>query len=174
MSPTTEKFTSGLAPAPPPRLGLSWSPSLKYCRYLAFIRRKINYRYAAHHIKICSSTKAGAQRVLQLKVLVIYCLHLAPAPPPGLGSAGPPAQNIAGILPAPGEIFTIIMPPTTEKFSSGMAPAPPPRLGLSGSSSSKYCRYLAYIRRKMDYCYDTDHRKIYKRYGACSSTKAGA
>jgi hypothetical protein len=132
------------------------------------------------HAVACSSTWAGTQRVLQLEVLPISCLHqkkneLSLCHPPrknllgvcrlllhqGWGSAGPPARSIADILPPSEEKMTILMPPTTEKFTSSMPPASPPGLGLSGSSSLKYCRYLACSRKKMNYRYATHHRIIY-------------
>jgi hypothetical protein len=69
------------SPAPPPGLGLSGSSSSKYCRYLAYNRRKINYHNAPQRKKIyllyaaCSTTWAGTQQILQLEVLPISCLY---------------------------------------------------------------------------------------------------
>jgi hypothetical protein len=87
------------------------------------------------HAVACSSTRAGAQRVLQLEVLPISCLHQK--------------KNELSLCHHHRKIY------------SGMLPASPPGLGFSGSSSSKYCQYLAYIRRKINYPYATHHRIVY-------------
>jgi hypothetical protein len=77
----------------------------------------------------------------------------------GWDSAGPPARSIANILPTSEGKLTIVMSPTMEKFASGMPPASPPGLGLRGSSSLKYCRYLASISRKTNCRYATTKEK---------------
>jgi hypothetical protein len=55
-----------------------------------------------------------------------------------------------------------------------MPPASPPGLVLCGSSSSKYCQYLAYIRRKLSYPDVTHHRIIYQCYAPCLATSTGS